>query len=217
MPACTAAHSARLAPPHLPANRGVSQGWVKADSFLQEAQSYTQITLQWFFRRCSSISCACLDSVFFPNVSFFWGQWELTHFPHSPSSCCALNLPVSQHLLGCDFHGIIELLGWEVTSKIIWFQPSCHRQVCQPLHQAPDQGPIQPGLKHFHWWGIHSFSGQFQGIDFFRACFMENVSEYSNAESFSSEVSQTKLYRWQNFELPLLIYLRKYCACKAAV
>ena len=31
----------------------------------------------------------------------------------------------------------------------------CHRQVCQPLHQAIDeaaQDPIQPGLEHLHVW-----------------------------------------------------------------
>ena len=35
--------------------------------------------------------------------------------------------------------------GLEWTSKIIYFQPLCHEQGCQPPYQAA-QGPIQPGL-----------------------------------------------------------------------
>lgn len=39
----------------------------------------------------------------------------------------------------------------------------CHRQCCQQLDQILDhiaQGPIQSGLDHLQWWGIHSLSGQ---------------------------------------------------------
>jgi len=39
----------------------------------------------------------------------------------------------------------------------------CHRQCCQQLDQILDhiaQGPIQSGLNHLQWWGIHSLSGQ---------------------------------------------------------
>lgn len=38
-------------------------------------------------------------------------------------------------------------------------QPSCHGQGHLLLDQAA-QCPIQPGLDHFQWWGIHNFSGQ---------------------------------------------------------
>ena len=50
-----------------------------------------------------------------------------------------------------------------MTSRIIKFQPPCHRQGYQLLDQVLDQisqGPIQPGLKHLQGWGIHSLSGQ---------------------------------------------------------
>ena len=60
-------------------------------------------------------------------------------------------------------HRITEWLGLEGTSRIIKFQPLCHRQGCQLLDQVLDQivqGPIQPGLKHLQGQNIHSLSGQ---------------------------------------------------------
>jgi len=51
----------------------------------------------------------------------------------------------------------------EGTTRIIKFQPPCHRQGCQPLYHVLGQiaqGPIQSGLKHLQVWGIHKLSGQ---------------------------------------------------------
>ena len=58
-------------------------------------------------------------------------------------------------------HRIIKWLGLEEISRIIKFQPLCHRQGCQPLDQVLDQiaqSPIQPGLKHLQGQGIHNLS-----------------------------------------------------------
>ena len=35
-----------------------------------------------------------------------------------------------------------------------------HGQGCQPVDQALDQGPIQPGLEHLQGQSIHDLSGQ---------------------------------------------------------
>lgn len=40
---------------------------------------------------------------------------------------------------------ITEWFGMEETSNIIWFQPCCHGQCCQPLGQVA-QDPIQLGI-----------------------------------------------------------------------
>jgi len=61
------------------------------------------------------------------------------------------------------YHGIIEWLELEGTSRIMKLQlPHC-RQSHHPPHlilgQAA-QGPIQPGLEHLQERGIHSLSGQ---------------------------------------------------------
>ena len=58
------------------------------------------------------------------------------------------------HLWISKNHRIIER-----TSKIIWFQPLCYLQGCQPPDQAA-QSHIQPGLECLQGWGIHNFSGQ---------------------------------------------------------
>ena len=59
-------------------------------------------------------------------------------------------------------HRLIEWLGLEGTSRIIRFQPPCHRQGWQPLDQVLDQaaqGPSNLALS-LQRWGIHSFPGQ---------------------------------------------------------
>lgn len=52
---------------------------------------------------------------------------------------------------GYSWNQIIEWLGLGETSRIIKFQPPCHKQGCQLLGQVLDQitpGPIQPDLKY---------------------------------------------------------------------
>lgn len=56
-------------------------------------------------------------------------------------------------------HKIKEYFWLEENSKTIKIQLPCHDQGHFPLNQL-GQDPLQPGLKYFQRWGIHTFSGQ---------------------------------------------------------
>lgn len=56
-------------------------------------------------------------------------------------------------------HHIRELLGLEGILTIIYLQPQCHRQGCEPPNQAA-QGLIQCVLESLQGWDIHNSLGQ---------------------------------------------------------
>jgi len=83
---------------------------------------------------------------------------RLPLFPHSISAGCFRFLACKhftyrwEHCISQN-HSIIEWLGLEGTSRIIKLQPPCHKRGHQPPYPILDkaaQGPIQPGLVHFH-------------------------------------------------------------------